>query len=98
MKQVANLCFQKAHYAAEQICKAGTYKMRFNAPFFKEFAVACPKSAADVNAALLKKKIIGGFDCGRFFPQEKNTLLIAVTEVNTKDEIDTLVKALGEIQ
>jgi glycine dehydrogenase subunit 1 len=98
MKQVANLCFQKAHYAADEIRKLKGYAMRFNAPFFKEFAITCPKSAADVNAALLKKKIIGGFECGRFFPDEKNTLLIAVTELNSKQEIDSLVQALGEIK
>ena len=98
MKQVANLCFQKEHYAAEQICRVKGYGMRFKAPFFKEFAITCPRSAVEVNAALMKKKIIGGFDCARFYPAEKNTLLIAVTEVNSKEEIDTLVKALGEIQ
>jgi glycine dehydrogenase subunit 1 len=98
MEQVANLCFQKAHYAAEEIRKVNGYGMRFNAPFFKEFAVSCPKPAEEINAALLKRKIVGGFDCGRFWPEEKNTLLLAVTEVNSKEEIDTLVKALGEIR
>ena len=98
LKQVANLCFQRAHYAAEQICKVEGYSMRFGAPFFKEFAVTCPKPAAEINDALIKRDIIGGLDCGRFFEDEKNTLLVAVTECNTREEIDMLVEALGEIE
>ena len=46
----------------------------------------------------MKKDIIGGFDLGRDYPELKNHVLIAVTELRTKEEIDALVQEMGAIQ
>jgi glycine dehydrogenase subunit 1 len=92
---LADLCMQKAHYAAEKITSLKGFSLRFKKPFFNEFAVTCPIPAAEVNAKLLRHDILGGFDCARLFPGEKNTLLVAVTERNTKENIDFFVEELG---
>ncbi|HAV76769.1 MAG TPA: glycine dehydrogenase, partial [Anaerolineae bacterium] len=97
LREVANLCYQKAHYAAAQLNEVDGYKLANSEPFFHEFTLECPKPAAEVNAHLLEHGILGGYDLGQDYPSLANHLLIAVTEMNTKEEIDTLVAVLSEV-
>ena len=95
MRKVAELSYHKAHYAAEQINALDGYSVDMSKPFFKEFVVTCPDSVADLNNALLDHwGIVGGYDLGKDYADRANQMLIAVTEMNTKEEIDTLVEAL----
>ena len=96
-KQVASLCYQKAHYAAEQLNKLNGFKVVSTTPFFHEFVLQCPKPVAEINDMLLDQGFLGGYDLSRDFPTLKNQMLIAVTEMNTKDEIDALVETLAEV-
>ena len=100
LQQVAELCFHKSHYAAAEIGKLKGFAINAQAPtqpFFKEFVVRLPGPAAEINARLQARYgIIGGYDIGRDYPQLKNHMLIAVTEVNTRTSIDRLVLGLGE--
>jgi glycine dehydrogenase subunit 1 len=98
LPQVASLCFHKAHYAAAQIDALNGFQVGRDEPFFKEFVVKCPHPVADINQYLLDEwDIIGGYDLGRDFPHLVDHMLIAVTETNTRDEIDDLVAALKEV-
>jgi len=98
LKTVANLCYQKAHYAAREIDALDGFSVDWSKPFFKEFMVRCPLPVGEINAALLEDYgIIGGYDLGRDYPELANTMLIAVTEMNSREEIDALVAALKEI-
>ena len=92
--QVADLCLQKTHYAQEKITDIPGFEPAFTAPFFKEFAVKCPVPAAEINQTLLDKGFLAGIDLGRFYPEMKDHLLLAVTEKRTKGEIDAFVQAL----
>jgi glycine dehydrogenase subunit 1 len=92
LKRVAELCYHKAHYAADQVAKLKGYSLVFARPFFKEFAVRCPAAPSRINRALLKAGIIGGLDISHVMD---NTMLLCVTEMNTKEEIDKLVEILG---
>lgn len=96
LKQVANLCYQKAHYAAEQLSKIDGFELCYSQPFFHEFTLRCPQPAAEINAHLLDHGILGGYDLGQDYPELANHLLIAVTEMNSKEEIDLLVETLQE--
>jgi glycine dehydrogenase subunit 1 len=100
LRQVAELCFHKSHYAAVEIGKLKGFAINPQTPtqpFFKEFVVRLPSPAAEINAHLRARHgIIGGYDLGRDYPHLKNHMLIAVTEVNTRASIDRLVLALGE--
>ncbi len=98
LKTVANLCYQKAHYAAREVGALDGFSVDWSKPFFKEFMVRCPLPVGEINAALLEDYgIIGGYDLGRDYPELANTMLIAVTEMNSREEIDALVTALKEI-
>ncbi len=98
LQQVANLCYQKAHYAASQLSKIDGFGLCFTEPFFHEFVLCCPKPASEVNEYLLDNGIFGGYDLGKDYPSLKNHLLVAVTEMNSKQEIDTLVEVLKEME
>jgi glycine dehydrogenase subunit 1 len=97
LRQVAELCYHKAHYAAEKISKVKGYSLCFDAPFFHEFSVCCPKPVAEINDHLLDHGFLGGYDLGQDYPALKDHMLIAVTEMNTRDEIDGLVDVLAEV-
>jgi len=96
-KQVAELCYNKAHYAAEQINKIEGYSVCFDTPFFHEFSVCCPRPVSEINEHLLEHGIMGGYEVGKDYPSLKDRMLIAVTEMNSKEEIDLLVDVLKEV-
>ena len=96
LRQVAELCYHKAHYAAEQLSKIPGMGLCFDEPFFHEFALCVGRPVEEVNAHLLDHNILGGYDLGQDYPSLKDHLLIAVTEMNTKEEIDMLVEVLSE--
>ncbi|MBU5311826.1 aminomethyl-transferring glycine dehydrogenase subunit GcvPA [Tissierella carlieri] len=98
LKEVALQSTKKAHYAFEQITKSGKYKPLFDKPFFKEFAVTSDIDADKINADLIKENIIGGYHLGKDYPQFNNSVLYAVTEKRTKDEIDKLSSVLEGIK
>lgn len=97
LRQVANLCYQKAHYAAEQLSKIDGMGLCFTEPFFHEFAFCVNRPVEEVNAHLLDHGIIGGYDLGQDYPALKDHMLIAVTEMNSKEDIDTFVEVLSEV-
>jgi glycine dehydrogenase subunit 1 len=98
LPQIASLCYHKAHYAAAQVADLQGYEVWLDKPFFKEFVVKCPKPVAEVNQYLLESwDIIGGYDLGQDYPHLADHMLVAVTEVNTREEIDDLVAALKEV-
>jgi glycine dehydrogenase subunit 1 len=98
MRRVAELCYHRAHYAAAQIHQLPGYSLVYpDRPFFKEFVIQCPRPVADINAALSEQGIIGGYDLAQDEPQLEHAMLLCVTEMNTKADIDTLVAALQDI-
>jgi len=97
LRKVAELCYHKAHYAAEQIDKLVSYSLWNQGSFFNEFVISCPKPIAEINEQLLDYDILGGYDLNKCYEELQNHMLIAVTEMNSKEEIDLLVSALEEV-
>ena len=93
LRQVAELCYHKAHYAASQIGALPGYSLPIEGPFFQEFVVRCPASPAEINKKLMERNILGGLDVSG---QVANGILLCVTEMNSREDIDALVAALGE--
>jgi glycine dehydrogenase subunit 1 len=106
LRRVAELCYHKAHYAAERIGGLPGYRLPLEGAFFNEFVIGCPRPVTELNQALLEKGILGGLDVSpgtdaglkpgfrglRQLPE--HAMLLCVTEVNTREEIDRLVEAL----
>jgi glycine dehydrogenase subunit 1 len=101
LREVAELCYHKSHYAASTIGKLKGFAVNPQAPekpFFKEFVARLPRPAAEVNKRLRERHgIIGGYDLGRDYPHLRDHMLIAVTEINTRASIDRLIKGLSEV-
>ena len=97
LAEVANLCYQKAHYAAAEIAKINGFEIISpDTPFFHEFAVKCPKPVSEINDMLEEFMIMGGFDLSIDYPERENQMLIAVTEKISCNDIDDLCAALAE--
>lgn len=101
LRQVAELCFHKSHYAAAEIGKLAGFAVNPQAPakpFFKEFVLRMPRPAAEVNKRLREDfGIIGGYDLGNDYAHLRDHMLFAVTELHSRANIDRLVQALQHI-
>lgn len=86
---------EHANYAKQQFIKKGFEVL--DGTSFNEFVVKFDKPIQQVNEELVKYNIIGGFDLGVVSDDFKNHMLIAVTELRTKGEIDTFVEKAGEL-
>ncbi len=88
LRELALQNLSKARYLA------GKLKPRFTGPFFNEFvALTNGRSADAVNKALLRKKIIGGLPLGRFYPELSGSVLLCATEMNRREQMDSLAEA-----
>jgi glycine dehydrogenase subunit 1 len=93
LRRMAELCYHKSHYAADQIAKLPGYELE-PGTFFQEFAVRCPIAPPEINRRLLERGMIGGYDVsGRI----ERGLLLCFSELHTREEIDALVAALGPV-
>ena len=95
VKEMAAQNIQKAYYAKEAL-KANGLEIAFEGPSFNEFVVKLNGSVSDANRRLLDKGIIGGYDLGKDYPELQDHMLIAVTELRLREEIDTFAKELGD--
>ena len=117
LRHVAELCYQKAHYAAGRIAELPGYDLALDGTFFQEFVVLCPDTPAIINRRLLEKNILGGLDISQYANGQQsqgnstssvppweggttggftNPMLLCITEMNSREDIDALVEALGE--
>jgi glycine dehydrogenase subunit 1 len=97
LRKAAELCYHKAHYAAQQINALPGYEVDLSRPYFNEFVVRCPAPVSGINDRLIEHGIIGGYDLGQDYDHLQNHMLVCVTEMNRKDEIDALVDVLEEV-
>ncbi|MDO8616742.1 MAG: aminomethyl-transferring glycine dehydrogenase subunit GcvPA [Dehalococcoidia bacterium] len=93
LRQIAEACYHKSHYAAQLISGIPGYSVDMEQPFFQEFVVRCPTAPAQVNRRLLERDIIGGLDVSDLVA---NGMLVCVTEMNTRGEIERLAQTLAE--
>jgi glycine dehydrogenase subunit 1 len=96
-RQVAELCYHKAHYAANLINQIPGFSIWSPAPFFHEVAIECPIPARIITERLLEFGLLGGYPVSNDLPGLDNILLLAVTELNQKSEIEFLVEKLAEV-
>ncbi len=93
LQDTANLCLQKAHYLADELCKIPGVSLRFKKPFFKEFTLELPGNVPAVLEKLLVAGYHGGLALGRWYPILANCVTIAVTEKRTRMELDQFLSA-----
>jgi glycine dehydrogenase subunit 1 len=101
MRDVGRTIMQRSAYAAAELGRIeGVISPALESPFFQEFVVnldSTGKTAREVNDALLEMGIYGGIDLSKAFPELGESLMLCVTEVHTKGDIDRLVAGVREI-
>ena len=95
LAEAAGQCLDKSHYAADRISKIKGYKVRFAAPFFKEFVVRTDRNVEQVLKHCRAKGILAGVPLDCWYPELGDCFAVAVTEKRTKVEIDALAAALA---
>lgn len=98
IRDLANQCVQRAHYAARRLAAIPGFSLAFEAPFFNEFTLRTPVPAAEVNRFLLTRGIVGGIDLSATSPEMADCLLLAFTEMTSRQDIDDLVATLQQLQ
>jgi len=97
LNRVATLCLNNSHYLCERITALQGFDLAYdNTPFFKEFVVKTPVPAKKIIDAGVKENIFSGIDLGGYRTEWEKSLLIAVTEKRTCQEIDDFVKFLSK--
>ena len=92
LREAAELSYGGAHYLCDELQGTGYFKLKYNQPFFNEF---CVTYDGDVDV-LLAECADSGFMAG--VKLDDHTLMLAVTEQRTKDEIDELVDLIKQIR
>ena len=94
LKETAELCIRKAHYAAGQLSAIDGLKLRFDRPFFKEFTIQTDCPVAGLLRSLVEDGYLAGLPLGAWYPGYSDCFSVAVTEKRTRAEIDGLAASL----
>ncbi|HVJ82586.1 MAG TPA: aminomethyl-transferring glycine dehydrogenase subunit GcvPA [Planctomycetia bacterium] len=97
LKEVATLSHRKARYAAAKLSEVPGLRLKYAAPFFKEFVLETPGPAEQYLPDLVSSGFHAGVPLGKWYPQLSNCLLVAVTEKRTEEEIDALANVWNAI-
>lgn len=99
LRETAELCLQKSHYALDTLANIFGVGSAFSAPFVKEFVIRLDTRRAvhDVCTALRGHGIIAGLPLGSYYPELHDCLLVCVTERRTKAEIDMFADRLNTV-
>jgi len=98
LRQVAQLCADKAGYAFDRLCQIPGVRPHFRTNwFFNEFVLDLPSDAADVIGRLIERGFAAGFPLSRYYQGMERCILIAVTEKRTKQQIGMLAEALESV-
>ena len=96
LRELALMNLSKAEYAKNLASQIPGCKLSFSAPTFNEFVLKIPGDPEKVLERLKEKKILGGLPLGRFYSEMNHHLLVTVTEMNTREEIDRWAEALAK--
>lgn len=101
MRELGETIMLKANYAMRLLSKIDGVKAPvFKSTHFKEFTVNFDESGLsvkEINKRLLRRRIHGGKDVSKEFPELGETALYCVTEIHSKNEINRLARAVEEI-
>ena len=95
--ELARLNFHKAQYALGALTDLPGFARPFSGPVFNEFVLRVPGGDADALVARLSRQspsIVPGVGLGRFRPEWRDLLLVCVTELHRRQDIDQLASAL----
>jgi glycine dehydrogenase subunit 1 len=93
-EELARTNAANARYACQRLTSIPGVSQTFPTPFFNEFAISLEQDAELVHEKLSQQGMIAGFPLGKHYPEHKNSLLVCLTETNTKEQVEQLASAL----
>lgn len=95
-QQAGQRCMDGLHYLRNQVKNLDGFEIPYSAPVFNEMVLRSKGAdAASIVAKLAREGIIPGIDLGRFRDEWRQDLLVSVTELHSKEELDRLLEALA---
>ncbi|MGZ7042265.1 MAG: aminomethyl-transferring glycine dehydrogenase subunit GcvPA [Thermoanaerobaculia bacterium] len=94
LREVAEQCVQKTAYLKGRLRAIESVQLPFDGPVYNEFVVRTATPAKAVLGDLEDQGILGGIALDQFYPDQPNDFLVAVTELNTKEQMDQYAAAL----
>lgn len=91
LEEAANLSYAGAHYLCDKLVETGHFRLTYNQPFFNEFCVTYDGNVDELQEECLDNGFMAGVKI------DDHTLMFAVTEKRTMDEIDELVDTIKEV-
>jgi glycine dehydrogenase subunit 1 len=99
LRELAIMNLSKKEYAKKVVSQIPDCKLTFSSPTFNEFVLRIGEEPEKVLEKIKEKKILGGLPLAKYYSELNHDILITVTEMNTKEEIDrwaeTLQRALS---
>ncbi len=94
LREVGMQCLQKASYLRQRLTGIASVTLPFSGPMYNEFVIRTPIAASEILLDLEHEKILGGIPLGQFFTAHPNDILVAVTELHTREQLDRFAEAL----
>ncbi len=95
LRALAQINYWRAHYLAAQLEQLG-WQRPFQGPFFNEFVITHPRSL-DVWKRLQAHRILAGVPLSRWYPEPEQALLLCVTEMNDRRELDRFLETVASL-
>ncbi|NLD52878.1 MAG: aminomethyl-transferring glycine dehydrogenase subunit GcvPA, partial [Clostridiales bacterium] len=90
MRKAAELCYQKAHYFQQELCKLPGFRLVHQGSYFHEFLTTCPIDAKQLEKRLMERGILPGLVLD-------GNMLWCVTEKLTKDTLDAVIRTVKDV-
>ena len=91
LSRAAGLSMSKAHYLAARLCEQQEFQLAYPGEYFNEFVTEFSGDVDHLLDGLAASGILGGYPLG------EGRLLWCTTEMNSREEIDALIKAIKEV-
>jgi glycine dehydrogenase subunit 1 len=94
MRRLAEINLARAHQAGARLLQGTGLGEVFSGPYFNEFVLRSP-DLKELFAKCAAEKIIPGVSLEKWYPELKDSLLVCITEMNEKEEIERLVQTIA---
>lgn len=94
LRELALMNLSKTEYAKKKVSEMKRCRLAFSAPTFNEFVLEVDGDPETILERMRREGILGGLPLFRFYPDLNHHLLITVTEMNTREEIDRWAEVL----
>jgi glycine dehydrogenase subunit 1 len=96
LRELAVMNLSKAEYVKKIASQIRGCKLAFSSPTFNEFVLEIKGDPEKVLEKLKEEGILGGLSLVKFYPELNHHLLVTVTEMNTKEEMDRWAEVLAK--